>query len=63
MSVPTILIIDDDKLIRWSMSMLLSRAGFRVREAATGVLFASALKVTSTSRMIPPRSKQPCEGL
>ena len=37
MSVPTILIIDDDKLIRWSMSMLLSRAGFRVREAATGV--------------------------
>jgi DNA-binding response OmpR family regulator len=37
MSVPTILIIDDDKLIRWSMSELLTRAGFRVREAATGM--------------------------
>jgi DNA-binding response OmpR family regulator len=37
MSVPTILIIDDDKLIRWSMSELLTRAGFRVREASTGM--------------------------
>lgn len=36
-SVPTILIIDDDKLIRWSMSELLTRAGFRVREASTGM--------------------------
>lgn len=36
MLVPTILIIDDDKLIRWSLSTLLGRAGLRVREAATG---------------------------
>ncbi|HSB81188.1 MAG TPA: response regulator [Candidatus Methylomirabilis sp.] len=33
---PTILIIDDDKLVRWSLSALLGRAGFRVCEAATG---------------------------
>ncbi len=37
MSVPTILIIDDDKLTRWSISALLTRAGFFVREAATGM--------------------------
>ena len=36
MSGPTILIIDDDKLVRWSLSALLGRAGFRVCEAATG---------------------------
>lgn len=32
----TILIIDDDKLIRWSLSAVLVRAGYRVHEAATG---------------------------
>lgn len=36
MSVATILIIDDDKLSRWSLSTVLGRAGYRVREAATG---------------------------
>ncbi|MFI5339617.1 MAG: response regulator [Candidatus Methylomirabilales bacterium] len=36
MLVPTILIIDDDKLIRWSLSTMLGRAGYRIREAATG---------------------------
>ncbi len=36
MPAPTILIIDDDKLIRWSLSTLLGRAGYRIREAATG---------------------------
>jgi len=36
MSAATILIIDDDKLIRWSLSTLLGRAGYRIREAATG---------------------------
>ncbi len=36
MDVPTILVIDDDKLIRWSLSATLSRAGYRIHEAATG---------------------------
>ncbi len=36
MPAPTILIIDDDKLIRWSLSTMLGRAGYRIREAATG---------------------------
>jgi len=36
MSSAAILIIDDDKLIRWSLSTVLGRAGYRVREAATG---------------------------
>lgn len=36
MSSTTILIIDDDKLIRWSLSTVLRRAGYRLREAATG---------------------------
>lgn len=36
MGVPTILVIDHDKLIRWSVSAVLGRAGYRVHEAATG---------------------------
>ena len=36
MPASTILVIDDDKLVRWSMSMTLGRAGYRIREAATG---------------------------
>jgi len=36
MSAATILVIDDDKLIRWSLSTVLGRAGYRVHEAATG---------------------------
>jgi CheY-like chemotaxis protein len=36
MSSTTILIIDDDKLIRWSLSTMLGRAGYRAQEAATG---------------------------
>lgn len=36
MSSAVILIIDDDKLIRWSLSTVLGRAGYRVQEAATG---------------------------
>lgn len=36
MSAATILVIDDDKLSRWSLSTLLGRAGYGVREAATG---------------------------
>ncbi len=30
------LIIDDDRLTRWSMSTVLGRAGYRVEEAASG---------------------------
>ena len=36
MSTPLILVIDDDKLTRWSVSMLLGRAGFRTQTAASG---------------------------
>jgi len=36
MSPTAILIIDDDKLIRWSLSTVLGRAGYRICEAATG---------------------------
>jgi CheY-like chemotaxis protein len=36
MSSTAILIIDDDKLIRWSLSTVLGRAGYHMREATTG---------------------------
>lgn len=36
MSAASILVIDDDKLSRWSLCTLLGRAGYGVREAATG---------------------------
>jgi two-component system response regulator GlrR len=36
MPLHTVLIIDDDRLTRWSMSMVLGRAGYRVEEAASG---------------------------
>ncbi len=32
----SILVIDDDKLVCWSMSVALGRAGYRINEAATG---------------------------
>jgi len=36
MPAPRILVIDDEKLIRWSVSKVLERGGYRVSEAATG---------------------------
>jgi two-component system response regulator GlrR len=33
MGTPTVLIIDDDRLTRWSVSKILERAGYQVREA------------------------------
>ncbi len=36
MPAHTILIIDDDRLTRWSISMVLGRAGYRVEEATSG---------------------------
>ena len=32
----TVLVIDDDRLVRWTMSTILERAGYRVHEAGTG---------------------------
>jgi DNA-binding NtrC family response regulator len=37
MPAATILVIDDDRLTRWSVSTLLGRAGHTVHEAATGI--------------------------
>jgi len=34
--MPGILVVDDDKLLRWPLSEVLKRAGYRVHEAATG---------------------------
>ncbi len=31
-----VLVIDDDRLVRWTMSTILGRAGYRVHEAGTG---------------------------
>ena len=45
MPSPTILIIDDNRLIRWSVSALLGRAGFRVCEAATGAGGIAAVRL------------------
>ncbi len=39
-----ILVIDDDKLVRWSVSMVLGRAGYRVHEAATGADGLAAMR-------------------
>jgi DNA-binding NtrC family response regulator len=36
MPVHTVLIIDDDRLTRWSISTVLGRAGYRLEEAASG---------------------------
>ena len=36
MPAASILVIDDDRLTRWSVSTLLGRAGYHVHEAATG---------------------------
>lgn len=36
MPSPLILVIDDEKLFRWTASKVLERAGYRVHEAATG---------------------------
>jgi DNA-binding response OmpR family regulator len=35
MALPLVLIVDDDKLTRWSLSRVLRRAGYQIQEAAT----------------------------
>jgi two-component system nitrogen regulation response regulator GlnG len=35
MALPLVLIVDDDKLTRWSVSRILGRAGYQVREAGS----------------------------
>jgi len=35
MALPLVLIVDDDKLTRWSLSRVLTRASYQVQEAAT----------------------------
>jgi len=42
MALPLVLIVDDDKLTRWSVSRILTRAGYQVQEAAAAGLAAIA---------------------
>ncbi len=44
MDTPKILVIDDDKLVRWSVSMVLGRAGYLIQEAASGGEGLAALR-------------------
>jgi DNA-binding NtrC family response regulator len=44
MRTPTVLIIDDDRLTRWSVSRILGRAGYQVREAGSLTEGATALE-------------------
>ena len=44
MSAATVLIIDDDRLIRWSLSTLLERAGYRICQATTGAEGLAAIQ-------------------
>ena len=39
-----VLVIDDDKLFRWTASKVLERAGYRVHEAATGEAGLAAVR-------------------
>jgi len=47
MGTPTVLIIDDDRLTRWSVSRILERAGYQVREA---ISFAEGAASTKEQR-------------
>jgi CheY-like chemotaxis protein len=40
----SILVVDDDKLTRWSFATVLGRLGYRVREAATGSECLAAIR-------------------
>ena len=44
MGAPTVLIIDDDRLTRWSVSRILERAGCQVREANSFAEGAASIK-------------------
>jgi CheY-like chemotaxis protein len=40
----SVLVVDDDKLTRWSFATLLGRLGYRVREAASGSECLAAMR-------------------
>lgn len=44
MTGPTVLVVDDDKLTRFSLSTILGRAGYRVREAGSAAEGMSAIE-------------------
>ena len=44
MAAPTVLVVDDDKLTRFSVSKILGRAGYRVREAGLAKEGMAAIK-------------------
>ena len=44
MAAPTVLVVDDDKLTRFSLSKILGRAGYRTREAASATEGMAAIE-------------------
>ena len=44
MAAPTVLVVDDDKLTRFSLSKILGRAGYRIREAASATEGMAAIE-------------------
>ena len=44
MGAPTVLVVDDDKLTRFSLSKILGRAGYRIREAASATEGMAAIE-------------------
>jgi two-component system response regulator GlrR len=44
MAAPTVLVVDDDKLTRFSLSRILGRAGYRIREAASATEGMAAIE-------------------
>jgi two-component system, NtrC family, response regulator GlrR len=45
MAAPTVLVVDDDKLTRFSVSRILGRAGYHVREAGSAEEGMTAIEV------------------
>lgn len=49
---PVVLVIDDEALIRWSLSEALVEFGYQVRQASSGVEAMAALKLCGTDPLV-----------